>query len=181
MRLSHLELVRLTVKRFFPRLRIVVALVPALFVVPASSFRAPIGRRPGGSSRRYRYHEHQQLTSSGSSTRLFHGRVGRRGAEAVGATTVTVQNGAKRSVRLPEDHLLRPAFQKLEQVLTRCDILLQIRGEIVRCTASTPLRQSGSGWLLYCGVLCVARERESGTAIASAFAIDSAYLLYRYE
>lgn len=130
MRLSHLEVLRVTFKRFGPRLGIVLALAPALSaaVVPAYCCSAPIGRSPG-CTRYDRYgnvagtHQQQLASSSSSSspsTHFFRGRVGRGGVEAVGATTVTVQEGAKRSaVRLPDDHLLRPAFQKLEQMLTR--------------------------------------------------------------
>lgn len=128
MRLSHLEVLRWTFKRFVPRLGIVVALAPTLTVVSAYC-SAPIGRSPGTTGRCDRYYEHgkvagihyQQLSSSSSSsTHFFRRRVGWGGVEAVGATAVTVQEGAKRSaVRLPEDHLLRPTFQKLEQMLTR--------------------------------------------------------------
>lgn len=124
MRQPYPEVLRLTVKRFI-RAGMVVGMV---LLRPNSSLVAP----PLQGGQRARTHDHAPAGSTHQphqhhglgplSTSILRRRLRRAGQAAAGATVVSVESGKEGYLLrsgLPDDHLLKPAFKTLEEVLTR--------------------------------------------------------------
>lgn len=106
MPISHYDVLRLTVKRILSLATPTLLLFQSTFALHAIT------------SARYSQHEragrvHQPHSICFSSTRTFQRRLG------ASTTSVAVVEGERRSARLARDHLLRPAFEQLENELLR--------------------------------------------------------------
>lgn len=124
MRPPYPEVLRLTVKRF----ACVGLVVGMVLIRPNSSLVAPL--HVGLDSRRHRHApatsihqpDQQQHGRRSPSTRILRRSLRRAGQAGAGATVVSIESGKEGHVLqagLPEEHLLKPAFRQLEEVLTR--------------------------------------------------------------
>ncbi|CAM9888920.1 unnamed protein product [Ectocarpus sp. 6 AP-2014] len=141
MRITHNEVLRFTVKR-------VLSLATPTLLLFQSTFALHVHARTPA---RYGQHERtggarQSRSFWFSSTRTLQGRLG------ASTTSVAVVEGERRSARLAGDHLLRPAFEQLENELLRepftdsnwrnsCEYVLRVAVSLASCVepfAETP-------------------------------------------